>query len=167
MLAADDAVVACVQESAPMARLPKDAAEAVDALGISEKSTVALVGPDHGYIGAALEKVGKSGKLIVSSPPPDEVTDGAEIVDEVPSDTKADAIVAWINVIGVPGARELGSNVADGGSLWLVLPKANRDSRAAVTEGDVKRAMLSAGWRDERIVPLTTDAYAVRFRRRN
>ena len=149
-----------------MARLPKDAAEAVDALGLTEKSTVALIGPDHGYIGAIAETIGKSGTLIVQSPPPDEETDGAQIVEEVPSDTKADAIIAWINVIPVHSARELGGNVADGGALWLVLPKAGRDSRASVTEGDVKRAMLSAGWREERVVPLSTDAYALRFRRR-
>ncbi len=150
-----------------MARLPKDAAEAVDALGIAEKSTVALIGPDHGFIGAVAETIGTSGKLIVQSPPPDEATDGAEIVEAVPADTKADAIVAWINVIGVHDARDLGGRIADDGSLWLVLPKAGRDSRASVTEGEIKRAMLSAGWREERgIVPLSTDAFAVRFRRR-
>ena len=149
-----------------MARLPKDAAEAVDALGISEKATVALIGPDHGFIGAVAETIGKSGKLIVQAPPPDEETDGAEIVDAVPTETKADAIIAWINVIPVHDARDLAGNVADGGSLWLVLPKADRDSRAPVTEGEIKRAMLSAGWREERIVPFSTNAFAVRFRRR-
>ena len=123
-----------------MARLPKDAAEAVDALGLAEKSTVALIGPDHGFIAAISDVIGKSGKLVVQSPPPDEATDGAEIVDEVPAETKADAIIAWINVISIHHARDLGGNVSDGGSLWLVLPKADRDSRAPVTEGEVKRA---------------------------
>jgi hypothetical protein len=149
-----------------MARLPKDATEAVDALGITDKSTVALIGPDHGFIEAATAAVGKTGKVIVQSPPPDEPTDGAEIVDAVPSETKADAIVAWVGVVGIHHARDLAVNVADGGSLWLVLPKADRDSRAPVTEGEIKRTMLSAGWREERVVPFSTDAFAVRFRRR-
>lgn len=149
-----------------MARLPKDAAEAVDVLGLAEKSTVALVGPDHGFIEAISNVVGKSGKLIVQSPPPDEATDGAEVVDEVSADTKADAVIAWIGVVGIHSARDLGGNVADGGSLWLVVPKADRDSRAPVTEGEIKRTMLSAGWREERMVPFSTDSFAVRFRRR-
>jgi hypothetical protein len=149
-----------------MARLPKDAGEAVDALGIAEKATVALIGPDHGFIGAVASTIGKNGKLIVQAPPPDEETDGAEIVDAVPADTKADAIVAWINVVSLHDARELSGNVADGGSLWLVVPKADRESRAPVTEGEIKRSMLSAGWREERVVPFSKDAYAVRFRRR-
>ncbi len=149
-----------------MARLPKDAAEAVEHLGIREDTTVAVIGPDHGYIAAIADVVGDKGKVIVQSPPPDDDTGDAQVVDEIPTDTKADEIIAWVNVIPVHSARDLGTNVADGGGLWLVLPKADRDSRAAVTEGDVKRAMLSAGWREERTVQLSTDAYAVRFRRR-
>jgi hypothetical protein len=149
-----------------MARLPRDAAEAVDALGFGKDATVVAIGPDHGYITAIGEAIGAKGKLIVQSPPPDDETGAAQIVDEVAPDTKADEIIAWINVIGVHGARDLAANVADGGALWFVLPKADRDSRASVTEGDVKRTMLSAGWREERTVQLSTDAYAVRFRRR-
>ena len=149
-----------------MARLPKDAQEAVDALGIREKSTVALVGPDHGFIAAVAETVGSSGKLIVQAPPPDESADGGEIVDAISSEVRADAIIAWINVVTAHEARDLGGNVADGGALWLVLPKADRDSRAPVTEGEIKRAMLSAGWREDRVVPFSKDAFAVGFRRR-
>ena len=149
-----------------MARLPKDAAEAVEHLGFREDTTVALIGPDHGYIAATADVVGDKGKVIVQSPPPDDETGDAQVVDQVPADTKADEIVAWLSMIPVHSARDLGANVADGGGLWLVLPKADRDSRAAVTEGDAKRAMLSAGWREERTVQLSTDAYAVRFRRR-
>jgi hypothetical protein len=149
-----------------MARLPKDAVEAVEALGLAEKSTVALIGPDHGFIDAAAEAVGKTGKVIVQSPPPDEATDGADVVETIADDTKADAVVAWIGVIGLHGARDLAGNVADGGSLWLVVPKADRDSRAPVTEGEIKRTMLSAGWREGKVVPFSTDAFAVCFRRR-
>src|SRR5581483_10222448 len=120
-----------------MARFPKDAGEAVEALEIAEKSTVALVGPDHGFIGAIAEKVGASGKVIVASPPPDEATDGADVVDEISSDAKADAVIAWLNVAGVHNARDLAAHVADGGSLWLVLPKGDRDRRAPITEGEI------------------------------
>jgi hypothetical protein len=149
-----------------MARLPKDATEAVAALGIRESATVALIGPDHGFIGAVGRAVGTTGKVVVQAPPPDEATDGAEVVDSVPSDMKADAVIAWINVVPVHNARDLAANVADGGSLWLVVPKADRDSRAPVTEGEIKRTMLSAGWREERVLPFSTDSFAVRFRRR-
>jgi hypothetical protein len=36
----------------------------------------------------------------------------------------------------------------------------------AVTEGEVKKAMLSGGWREDRVQQLSKEAYAVRFRRR-
>ena len=149
-----------------MARFPKNAAEAVDALGLTENATVALVGPDHGFIGAVAASIGDGGKLIVASPPPDEPTDGAQVVDSIANDTKADALIAWINVVSVHTARELAANVADGGSLWLVVPKGDRETRAPVTEGEIKRSMLSAGWREDRVVQFSKDAAAVRFRRR-
>jgi hypothetical protein len=150
-----------------MARLPKDAPEAVEMLGVAAGQTVIAVGPDHGYANAFVSAVGDGGKVIVASPPPDEDAPKAvELVDDVPDDSKADHVFGWIGIIPVHEGRKLASHVNEGGSLWLVLPKADRDKQAAVTEGDVKRAMLSAGWREERIVPLTTDSFAVRFRRR-
>src|SRR6266480_4852677 len=109
-----------------MARLPKDAAEAVASLDVRENATVIAIGPDHGFIGALSEAIGAKGKLIVQSPPPDDQTDGAEVVDGLGDETKADTIIVWISVVPVHTARELGTNVSDGGSLWLVLPKANR-----------------------------------------
>ncbi len=148
-----------------MARFPRNAAEAVDALDLGRSATVALVGPDHGFIGAVAEAIGE-GKVIVMSPPPDEATDGASVVDEIADDTKADALIAWINVVTIHTARELAANVADGGSLWLVVPKGDRETRAPVTEGEIKRTMLSAGWREDRVVQFSKDAAAVRFRRR-
>ncbi len=150
-----------------MARLPRNPAEAVDALGIREGSTVLAVGPDHGFVEAMAEAVGDEGKLLVQAPPPDtEIPDGVEVIDEPPADTKYDALVGWVGVVAVHGVRDLGEHLVDNGVLWLVLPKVDRESRAPVTEGDVKRAMLSGGWREERVIPLATDAFAARFRRR-
>ena len=150
-----------------MARLPKDAPEAVEMLGVTTGQTVIAVGPDHGYASAFGDAVGKDGSVIVASPPPDEDTPaGAEVVDAVADDAQADHVFGWIGIISVPEGRKLTSHVKDGGALWLVLPRVERDKQAAVTEGDVKRAMLSAGWKEERVVPLTTDSFAVRFRRR-
>ena len=150
-----------------MARLPKDAPEAVEMLGVSAGQTVIAVGPDHGFAGAFKDAVGEDGSVIVASPPPDEdAPQGIQVVDTVADDAKADHVVGWIGIVSVPAGRKLSSHVKDGGALWLVLPKAERDKQAAVTEGDVKRAMLSAGWREERVVPLTTESFAVRFRRR-
>lgn len=150
-----------------MARLPRNPSEAVDALGIRSGSTVLAVGPDHGYVEAIAEAVGDDGKTIVQAPPPDlELPSGVEVIDTLADDTKVDALIGWVGVVPVHGVRDLGVHVADNGVLWLVLPKADRDERASVTEGDVKRAMLSAGWREERVIPLATDAFAARFRRR-
>jgi hypothetical protein len=155
----------CNNRSA-MARLPKDANEAVEALGVRDGATVIAVGPDHGFVEALAEAIG-NGKLMVQAPPPDlEAPKSVEIVESVPDDATADAVLAWVGVVPVHAARELGRHVGENGSLWLVLPKADRDSRAPVTEGDVKRAMLSAGWREQRVVPLSTESFAVSFRRR-
>jgi hypothetical protein len=149
-----------------MARHPKDPSEAVGALEIRAGSTVFAVGPDHGFVEALAEAVG-DGKLIVQAPPPDAETPKAvEVVDDVPTDAKADTVIAWTSVLPVHAARALGEHVNDDGALWLVLPKVGRDDRAPVTEGDVKRAMLSGGWREERVQALSSDAFAVRFRRR-
>ena len=150
-----------------MARLPKDAAEAVHMLGVGAGQTVIAVGPDHGYAGAFAQAVGDDGSVVVASPPPDEeAPEQIEVVDAVSDEAKADHVFGWIGIIPVHEGRKLGSHVKDGGALWLVLPKAAREKQASVTEGDVKRAMLSAGWREERVVALTTESFAVRFRRR-
>ena len=89
-----------------------------------------------------------------------------QVVDEVPSDAKADTVIAWTTVVPVHAARALGEHVSDQGSFWLVLPRVGRDDRAPVTEGDLKKAMLASGWREERVQALSSDSYAVRFRRR-
>jgi hypothetical protein len=150
-----------------MARLPKNPEEAVDALGVRSGSTVLAVGPDHGFVEAIVDAVGDEGKVLVQAPPPDlEVPTGVEVVETVAADTKVDTLIGWVGVVPVHGVRELGEHVTDGGVLWLVLPKVDRDSRAPVTEGDVKRAMLSGGWREERAIQLTVDHFATRFRRR-
>lgn len=150
-----------------MARLPKSPSEAVEMLGVSAGQTVLAVGPDHGYVEAFAETVGSDGKVLVQSPPPDlETPPGVDVTESVPDDTKADVVIAWLATVPVHAARDLGSHVNDGGALWLVLPKAERDERAAVTEGEVKRAMMSAGWREGQVVGLATDAFAVRFQRR-
>lgn len=150
-----------------MARLPRNPEEAVDALGIREGTNVLAVGPDHGYVEALTDAVGAEGKLSVQAPPPDlDLPQGVEVVETPDADSKYDTLVGWVGVVPVHGVRDLGAHVVDSGVLWLVLPKVDRDERAPVTEGDVKRAMLSAGWKEERVVPLSTDAFAARFRRR-
>ncbi len=150
-----------------MARLPRNPEEAVGALGVRSGATVLAVGPDHGYVEAIAGAVGDEGKVLVQAPPPDlEIPDGVEVVEALEADTKVDTLIGWVGVVPVHGVRELGEHVADNGVLWLVLPKVDRDSRAPVTEGDVKRAMLSGGWREERAIALTTDHFAARFRRR-
>ena len=136
-------------------------------LGVTPGQTVIAVGPDHGFAGAFAEVVGDGGTVTVASPPPDEdPPEGITIVDEIGDDAKADHVLGWVGIISVPESRKLASHVNDGGALWLILPRAERDKQAAVTEGEVKRAMLSAGWREEKVVPLTTESFAVRFRRR-
>jgi hypothetical protein len=149
-----------------MARLPKDPSEAVEALGVRAGAKVLAVGPDHGYVEALQEAVGNDGKVIVQAPPPElDIPDGVEVVEEPPTE-KVDTLIGWVGVVPAHGVRELGEHVADNGVLWLVLPKVDRDARAPVTEGDVKRAMLSGGWREERVILLSTDWFAARFRRR-
>jgi hypothetical protein len=150
-----------------MARFPKDVPDAVQMLGVSPGQTVIAVGPDHGFAVAFAEAVGDDGKVIIASPAPDEdPPSDVEVVDGVPDDAKGDQVFGWMGIIPVHEGRKLASHVNEGGSLWLVLPKADRDKKAAVTEGEIKRAMMSAGWREERVVALTTDSFAVRFRRR-
>lgn len=150
-----------------MAKLPRNPTEAIEALGVREGSTVLAVGPDHGFVEALAEAVGAEGKVVVQAPPPDlEVPDGVEVLEAPPADTKFDTLIGWVGVVPAHGVRELGEHVAEGGVLWLVLPKVDREERAPVTEGDVKRAMVSGGWREERVIPLSTDAFAARFRRR-
>lgn len=136
-------------------------------LGVTAGQTVIAIGPDHGYARALVQEVGEGGTVVIASPPPDEdAPSEAQVVDEVPAETKADHVLAWVGVVPLHETRKLAGHVGDGGALWLVLPKAGRDKQAAVTEGDVKRAMLSVGWREVRVVQLATDAFAVRFGRR-
>ena len=150
-----------------MAKHPKDPVEAVAALDVGAGSSVVAVGPDHGYVEALADVVGKEGTLVVHAPPPDlDVPPAVKIVDEVSADTKADTVIAWVGVVPVHEARAMGKHVNDDGSFWLVLPRVGRDDRAPVTEGDLKRAMLAGGWREERVQLLSKDSYAVRFRKR-
>jgi hypothetical protein len=150
-----------------MTKHPKDPAEAVGALDIGAGSTVVAVGPDHGYVEALANVVGDGGSLVVHAPPPDlDAPPGVQVVDEVPEDAKADTVIAWVGVVPVHAARAMGKHVNDDGAFWLVLPRVGRDDRAPVTEGDLKRAMLAGGWREERVQLLSKDSVAVRFRRR-
>ncbi len=150
-----------------MARHPKDPAEAVDELGVGTGTTVVAVGPDHGFVEALAGAVGKDGKVVVQAPPPElEKSATVEIVDEVPADAKAETVIAWTSVVPVHSARALGEHVSDDGAFWLVLPKVGRDDRAPVSEGDLTRAMLSSGWKEERRQALSSDSFAVAFRRR-
>jgi hypothetical protein len=150
-----------------MARHPKDPTEAVESLDIGSGSSVVAVGPDHGYIEALLGAVGDGGTLVVHAPPPDlELPKAVTVVDEVSDDTKADTVIAWVGVVPVHAARAMGKHVNDEGAFWLVLPRVGRDDRAPVTEGDLKRAMLAGGWREERVQLLSKDSFAVRFRKR-
>jgi hypothetical protein len=150
-----------------MARHPKDPTEAIEALGVREGSTVVAVGPDHGFVEALADAVGKDGKVVVQAPPPEfEAPASVEVVDEVPADAKAETVIAWVGVVPVHAARAMGQHVSDEGAFWLVLPRVGREDRAPVTEGDVKKAMLSGGWKEERVQLLSNDSFAVRFRKR-
>lgn len=150
-----------------MAKHPKDPSEAVAMLDVRAGSSVVAVGPDHGYAEALAELVGDTGSVLVQAPPPDfEAPSGVRIVDEVPADAKADTVIAWVSVVPVHAARAIGKHVNDDGAFWLVLPRVGRDDRAPVTEGDLKRAMLAGGWREERVQLLSNDSFAVRFRKR-
>jgi hypothetical protein len=75
-------------------------------------------------------------------------------------------VIAWVGVVPVHAARAMGAHVNGDGAFWLVLPRVGRDDRAPVTEGDLKRAMLAGGWREERVQLLSNDSFGVRFRRR-
>lgn len=150
-----------------MTKHPHDAAEAVEALEIAAGSSVLAVGPDHGYVEALADAVGDKGTLVVHAPPPDlDVPSAVKVVEEVPSDAKADTVIAWVGVVPVHSARAMGAHVSDDGTFWLVLPRVGRDDRAPVTEGDLKRAMLAGGWKEERVQLLSKDSFGVRFRRR-
>jgi hypothetical protein len=112
--------------------------------------------------------VGDKGSVIVRDPPPE--TEAPEpnltLVDELPADATADVVLVWSTTVPPHELRDFGKRVTDGGVLWAVLPRTERDVRAPVTEGDVSRAMLAAGWREDRNVALSTEAYALRFHRR-
>ncbi len=138
----------------------------MESLEIEKGASVVVLGPDHGFVEALAEAVGAA-SLTVQAPPPDlEMPKGVSVVDDLADDAKADVVIAWTNMIPVHAARGLGKHVNDEGALWLVLPRVDRDARAPVTEGDVKKAMLSGGWRDDRVQALSSDAFALRFRRR-
>jgi hypothetical protein len=150
-----------------MTKHPKDPTEAVQSLDVGAGSSVVAVGPDHGYVEALADVVGDGGTLVVHAPPPElEVPSGVEVVDEIPDDAKADVVIAWVGVVPIHAARAMGKHVNDEGAFWLVLPRVGRDDRAPVTEGDLKRAMLAGGWREERVQLLSKDSLAVRYRRR-
>jgi hypothetical protein len=156
-----------MEQSHFMTKHPKDPTEAIEALDIGAGSTVIAVGPDHGYVEALAEAVGKDGKVIVQAPPPDlEVPSGVDVVEAVSDDARAEHVIAWVGVVPVHAARATAKHVADDGAFWLVLPRVGREDRAPVTEGDLKRAMLSGGWKEERVQLLSHDSVAVRFRKR-
>lgn len=150
-----------------MTRLPKNQTEAVGELGVAGGSTVLAVGPDHGYTEAIAGVVGEGGRVVVQAPPPDlETTDGVEVVEDIPDDLVVDAVIGWVGVVPLHGVRDIARHVSEDGSLWLVLPKVERGSRASVTEGELTRAMLSAGWKATRNVGLSTEAFAVLYSKR-
>lgn len=151
-----------------MARLPKNPEEAVEQLGVTEDCTVICVGPEEGYAEALAELVGTSGRVVVHQPPPDltQRKKAIEILDELPADAKGDPVLAWFPPVQLTDLRDVAEHVAPDGALWLVLQKGGRDFRATVTEGETKRAMLTLGWRETKVVQLSTDDQAVRFHRR-
>ncbi len=151
-----------------MARLPKDTDEAVALLGLSEGASMVVVAPAAGYVEAFAEAVGTKGTVLVQQPPPEVNTrkKAVKVVDDLPDDAKGDAVVVWMGAIQKHDLREYASRVVDSGALWTVLPKGTKEFRAPVTEGDVKRTLLTLGWRETKVVTLSTDDYAVRFHRR-
>lgn len=149
-----------------MTRLPKNAGDAVAELGIRAGAAVLAVAPDHGYGEALVGAVGDDGSVVIVDPAPDEdVPAKAQVAASAP-DGPLDVVVAWVAVVGVRGVRDLAGRLKDDGELWAVLPKPERDAPAAVTEGELKKALMPLGWREGRVVGLATDSFAVRFRRR-
>lgn len=148
-----------------MAQLPKNPEEAVAELGVPEEGTVVCVGPDNNYAEALANAVGTSGTVIVRDPPPDLTArkKAIQIVEELPPDAKGDPVLLWLPPVQLNEVRELLGHVVEGGTLWLVLQKGGRDFKAPVTEGDAKRALLVSGWRETKVLQLSTDDYAVRF----
>lgn len=150
-----------------MARLPKNPAHAVEELGVSEGASVLAFGPANGYVEALGAAVGASGRLLVWDPPPElEAPGNAEIIEAVPDGASADVVLVWVGPVPAHAIREYPAHVSADGALWVVLPRRGKETRTLQHEADVKRALLVAGWRDDRVVPLATDAVAMRFRRR-
>ncbi len=152
-------------QSTVMTRLPKDAREAVGLLGIQTGSRVLALSPDQGFIEALAETVGEGGRVVVQDPPADlEAAPNVHTADEATE--PAQTVIAWLGPVPTHAVREQLPRVAEGGTLWTILPRPRRGEPARIAEADVKRALLVSGWRDDRTVPLATDSYAIRFRRR-
>jgi hypothetical protein len=150
-----------------MARLPKNALEAVEELGVSSGQRVLAFGPAGGFVEALSDAVGAEGMVTVHDPPPDlEAGANVNVLDEVPADATGQTVLVWVGPVPAHAIREYPPRVADGGALWVVLPRKGRDAPAPVNEAEVKRTLLAAGWRDDRTVSLSTDAYAIRFHKR-
>lgn len=148
-----------------MARLPKNPTEATGLLGVPGGATVLAFAPSNGFTEALAEAVGEEGSVLVSDPPP-ELDAPPNASTEIPDDASGDVVLVWLGPVPAHTIREFPARVAENGSLWAILPRKGRDTPAPVHEAEVKRAMLAAGWRDDRVVGLSTDAYAIRFRRR-
>jgi predicted methyltransferase len=150
-----------------MAKLPRNPTEAVAELGIEQGQRIVAVGPASGYAEALGEAVGEKGSVVVVDPAPEyEAAAPVSVADAVPEDAAANVLVVWSPPHAAHTARDLRHRVEDGGSVWVVLRKASRDAPATVNEADLKRTMLAAGWRGDRMIGLSPDAYALRFRRR-
>lgn len=150
-----------------MARLPKNPADAVEQLGIPQRARVLAFGPAKGYVEALAGAVGDDGSVVVWEPPPDlEAPGNAEVVEELPGEMQADAVLVWLGPVPTHSIRDYPSKVTDGGAFWVVFPRRGREAPSPIHEADVKKALLVAGWREDRVVPLSVDAFAVRFRRR-
>jgi hypothetical protein len=153
-----------------MAKLPKNPAEAVAELGVKQSSRVLAFGPANGWVEALADAVGAGGAVVVSDPPPEaEPRDNVQVVDK--PDEGGQTVLVWVGPVPAHTIREYPAHVSEDGVLWVVLPRpeAKKQGQAippAHEEAEVKRALLVGGWRDDRVLPLSTDAYAIRFRRR-
>lgn len=150
-----------------MARLPKSPTEAVALLGVSEGTSVIAVAPSNGFTEALAEVVGDKGSVLVQDPPPDlEAPKQVTVSDSIADDASAQVVCIWVAAAHPHAIRDLSPRVADNGTLWAILPRVGRDEPSPINEADVKRTMLIQGWRGDKTVPLATDAYALRFRKR-
>lgn len=150
-----------------MAGAPKTPVEAVALFGLAEGATVIAVSPAPGWPEAFVGAVGESGRVTVVDPPEEmEASDRLDVVEALSEDAVADAVVVWLGPVPAHELRAYAKHVTPSGALWVVLPRTKQGNVPAVKEADVRRTLLARGLHEGRPVSVSSDAYAIRYRRR-